>query len=198
MFVTSFTTSLAFLANLVSSIPVIYSFAVFMAALVIINYVFTVTIFVAMVSVWHYYIEEYENEVFNVVLRRCPWIRKIKSACSPAVPELKQPEPPATPALNDSEPPQSHTATLDDFATLDDAFVVVDESAPGPVAPQLSQSTKRLGMTANRQTTEILERLKQDQITLETLRPTEQWFLLKFGPFLENHRRHLLTFVTLL
>eukprot|EP01048_Picozoa_sp_COSAG05_P004161 COSAG05_NODE_214_length_13907_cov_28.992178_20_plen_89_part_00 len=37
---------------MISSIPVIFSFAVFMATLVVVNYVFTITIFMAMTAVW--------------------------------------------------------------------------------------------------------------------------------------------------
>lgn len=45
MLTTSATTALAFCANMVSSIPVILSFSAYMATLVVINYVFIITIF---------------------------------------------------------------------------------------------------------------------------------------------------------
>ena len=56
MLTTSATTAFAFLSNQVSSIPVILSFSRFMAILVILNYIFVITIFPAMLMVLHTHI----------------------------------------------------------------------------------------------------------------------------------------------
>lgn len=90
MFVTSFTTALAFLANMISSIPVIFSFAVFMATLVVVNYVFTITIFVGIVSVWHQNIESKEKAFYKGLLHRLPCLDKLCQRCSSSAEELTE------------------------------------------------------------------------------------------------------------
>jgi len=52
MFVTSFTTSAAFLANLFTIIPVIRDFVLFMALSVILNYIFAISVFPAHMAFW--------------------------------------------------------------------------------------------------------------------------------------------------
>ena len=61
MFMTSLTTALGFLSNMVSSIPVILSFSSTMSILVIVNYVFVITIFPAILAVRNKYAEKAES-----------------------------------------------------------------------------------------------------------------------------------------
>ena len=84
MFITSFTTALAFLANMVSSIPVVFSFAVFMATLVFLNFIFTITIFVAMVAVWHEYVEAKEQLLWKKAKATIPCLEKLADRLQPA------------------------------------------------------------------------------------------------------------------
>ena len=110
MFITSFTTALAFLANMVSSIPVIFSFAVFMATLVFLNFIFTITIFVAMVAVWHEYVEAKEQLLWKKAKATIPCLEKLADRLQPAtVDEATLTElelPPAAPPAPEEEPPK--------------------------------------------------------------------------------------------
>ena len=197
MFVTSFTTALAFLANMISSIPVIFSFAVFMATLVIVNYVFTITIFVGIVSVWHQYIETKEKIFFSELQRRIPCLHKMCQLCNSTAEEMtelpqKLRSTPATPQTNQVE--GSHPAPdIDDFATLEDAFIVIDETSPANAraapAPLKGNSTDH---------EKIVDQLRKHNIHIRSLRKTERWFLFTFGPFLNRNRRNIIGFATIL
>ena len=198
MFVTSFTTALAFLANMISSIPVIFSFAVFMATLVIVNYVFTITIFVGIVSVWHHYIEKKEQMFFSELQRRIPCLHKICQMCNSTAEEMTElPQnlrsQPAAPQIAQVE--GSHPAPdIDDFATLEDAFIVVDETAPA-----VGQGQQVQGLKSNATDHEkIVEQLRKHNIHIRSLRKTERWFLFSFGPFLNRNRRNIIGFACLL
>jgi predicted RND superfamily exporter protein len=200
MFITSFTTALAFLANMVSSIPVIFSFAVFMATLVFLNFIFTITIFVAMVAVWHEYVEAKEQLLWKKAKATIPCLEKLADRLQPAtvdeatLTELELP-PAAPPAPEEQFGGVTQVATMDDFATLEDAFVVIDETAPmQPQARQRPPSATPGNSSKSDQRTAamILRRLKQNDVTYESLRGTERFFLFKYGPCLTRHRRHVL------
>jgi hypothetical protein len=64
MFLTSFTTSMAFLTNVVNSVVPMQLFGIFMALMVFFDYIYTVTWFPCAVTVYHTYIEH--NPRFNL------------------------------------------------------------------------------------------------------------------------------------
>eukprot|EP01043_Picozoa_sp_COSAG02_P052230 COSAG02_NODE_5594_length_4201_cov_51.406047_1_plen_1269_part_10 len=199
MFVTSFTTALAFLANMISSIPVIFSFAVFMATLVVVNYVFTITIFVGMVSVWHQRIESREKAFYRQLRHQFPCLDKLFQCCSSSAEEMTElpqelrskPESAQMAEIQGSHP----APDIDEFPTrLEDVFATVDdETAPANAHSGLAMS--------NRNTTDhekIVEQLRKHNIEIRSLRKTERYFLFSFGPFLNRNRRNIIGFATTL
>jgi hypothetical protein len=52
-----------------------------MATLVVINYVYTITIFVAMVSVWHQYVEATEKRIYAHVMANFECLQKCADCC---------------------------------------------------------------------------------------------------------------------
>jgi predicted RND superfamily exporter protein len=195
MFVTSFTTALAFLANMISSIPVIFSFAVFMATLVVVNYLFTITLFVAMVAAWEKHVEVAEGNLWKEVQAHMPCLQRLCSLCD-APTELEMGPAPAPAPAPPLEVTGSHPAPdIDDFATLEDAFIVIDNNTP-PGAQQQQQQAPVLKASSSDHD-KILDQLRKHNINIGKLRKTERWFLFKFGPFLRRNRRNVMGFATL-
>ena len=212
MFVTSFTTALAFLANMVSSIPVIFSFAVFMATLVIVNYVFTITIFVAMTSVWYQYIRDKEALLWAAVKENFQCVAKCSEFCA-VKSDMRDP----TLAMGPSQAAQvgvevgvgefvgTQTSQMVDFATLEDAFITIGDNGRSRTTETgiSSSGVRQRTATANNSNVvgarsveqRILVQLKKSNVTFESLRSSERWFLFSFGPFLVRHRRNVLSLI---
>eukprot|EP01052_Picozoa_sp_SAG31_P009086 SAG31_NODE_470_length_15239_cov_19.376288_5_plen_1816_part_00 len=190
MFVTTITTALAFLANMISSIPVIYSFAVFMGTIVIVNYIFAVTIFVGCVAVWAAYIEPHELRLYMRCYQRCPrnrlarsMIQKIDSNV-----ELQPIEHKKNSCCGKSTHPEE-----DHDENFEAQFEGIHEITADPTPSQLDDRKKKMRTEHNN----IVRALQNAKILGENsshkeLRMTEQFFLCKFGPFVANYRREIL------
>jgi predicted RND superfamily exporter protein len=68
MFVTSFTTSIAFFINASSTIAPIRVFGIFVGILILINYIFVITMYPAWVSIWGHY---FENQCLDKQIKSC-------------------------------------------------------------------------------------------------------------------------------
>jgi hypothetical protein len=91
----------------------------------------------------------------------------------------------------------TQSAHMDDFATLEDAFVVVDETSrmnTPPPSPVNSFPPRNISVMTTEQ--KILLQLAKSKISFESLRSTERWFLFKFGPFLVRRRRNIMALCT--
>lgn len=63
MAVTSFTSAAAFMANIISAIPAVRSFGIFLATMIAVNYILVMTWFPACVCFWEKYSVYYKSEV---------------------------------------------------------------------------------------------------------------------------------------
>eukprot|EP00941_MAST-03F_sp_MAST-3F-sp1_P002399 g2399.t1 len=71
MFITSFTTAVAYVSNFFTLIPVIRFFVLMMAILVFVNYILVITFFPAVVSLWWTKIRHAERAIFRCFLESC-------------------------------------------------------------------------------------------------------------------------------
>ena len=199
MFVTSFTTAMAFLANMISSIPVIFSFAVFMATLVVVNYVFTITIYAGILNIWVQHFEKREKAFYSGLRHNFACLDKLCQCCNSSAEEMTElpQELRSKPASSQvAEIEGSHPAPdIDDFATrLEDVFVE-QAAMDAETAPANAQSTWNSHSTDHEK---IVEELRKQNIHIRSLRNTERWFLFRFGPFLTRNRKNIIGFVTTL
>ena len=196
MFVTSFTTALAFLANMISSIPVIYSFAVYMGLLIVIVYSFTITIFVGIVAVWARYIETFERAIFASIkasLHEFCGKTGCGQRCSK---DFKAPE--LTPAAHEVEDgdDQPHVEpqieSFNDIVSISsDGKRTLDATKVGP--RRLKRNTDHFQILSALRGAGILEP-GNDEKGHKNLRYTEQFFLCRFGPWVANQRKRILSF----
>ena len=186
MFVTSVTTALAFLANLISSIPVIYSFAVFMGTIVIVNYIFAITIFVAVVAVWVAYVEPHEKRCASALRAVFPHLSRQSNKPGPMKPtEIQKTSCCGKSKTDDEDGGEEEPRFLGIAEIADPTSIQLDER-------KQKRASDHTRIVAALRRANLLGPESDGEAEHASLRMTEQFFLCKFGPFVANYRRAIL------